>query len=72
MAMENEMKKTTEGRGRWRRVYISRAISAPLEWWESVERAAIRTGFNRSLVIRLAVEQFLAQDEISLPLGGNQ
>lgn len=66
------MEKTTEGRGRWRRVYISRAISAPLEWWEGVERAAEKTGFNRSLVIRLAVDNFLKQEEVSLPLGDNQ
>lgn len=68
------MEKTTTkaDNARWRRVYISRAISAPLEWWESVERAADKTGFNRSLVIRLAVEEFLKQGEVSLPLGSNQ
>lgn len=41
------------------REYVSKGVSALPEWWDRVELAAGDLGINRSLLIRIAVDQYL-------------
>ena len=41
------------------RKYVSKGVSAQPEWWLMVENTAEELGMNKSILIRIAVEQYL-------------
>ena len=39
--------------------YVSKGISATKDWWKEMEDEAKRIGMNRSVLVRVAVNEYL-------------
>jgi hypothetical protein len=46
------------------RVFVSKGVSAPPDWWEKVIEFSKENNINRSLLIRLAVDSYLKDKSV--------
>jgi len=50
------------------RVFVSKGVSAPPDWWEKVIAFSEENNLNRSLLIRVAVDAYLKDKGVDTKL----